>query len=235
MRGLKALIHKFGRWYCSEVCRREFVSQSFRRMNERPIEFSFVFRQLLKTCPKTVLDVGTGETALPDLMRNCGFLVTATDNVKDYWPAGMFNRHYYVINDDITDTLIEERFDFITCVSVLEHIEAYDSAVRNMFKLLRVKGHLALTFPYNETRYVPDVYKLPGAGRGQNAPYICQVFSKNEIERWLDHNKGRIIEQVYWQCYEGEFWTFGRQVLPACEVTRDDRHQFTCVLIQKIE
>ena len=86
--------------YLKWICRREFESQIFSRFNERPIEFSFVFRKLGEIYPKTILDVGTGTTALPHLMRNCGYLVTATDNVRDYWSSGMLNRHYHVIDDD---------------------------------------------------------------------------------------------------------------------------------------
>ena len=230
---LKSFVHRFGRWYCNEICHREFIAQSFRRINERPIEFSFIFRQLLQTCPKKILDVGTGDTALPDLMRNCGFLVTGTDNIKDYWPLGMFNRHYWVMNDDITDSKIDDKFDFITCVSVLEHIEAYNKAMANMFRLIRANGYLLITSPFNESRYIPNVHKLPDAGYGQNLPYICQVFSRREINTWLDHYKGRIIEQEYWQVWEGEFWTFGKQVLPPRKVSKNDRHQLTCLLIQK--
>ncbi len=235
MRILKSFIHKFGRWYCNEICRLEFFHQSFIRINERPIELSFVFRQLMQTCPQKVLDVGTGTTALPHVIRNCGFLVTATDNVKDYWPSGMFNRHYYVMNDDITNTRINDRYDFISCVSVLEHVEAYDKAITNMFKLLQPNGHLLLTFPYNENQYVPNAYKLPGAVLyGRDDPSTCQIFSRNEINRWLEHDQGRIVEQEYWQFWEGEFWRCGSQILPPLQVDKHKRHQLTCLLIQKI-
>lgn len=234
MKIIKSTLHNFGRWYGSEVCRREYRSQEFYRINERPVELSFVFRHLSKACPRKVLDVGTGTTALPQLMRNCGFLVTAIDNVRDYWPSGMFNRHCHVINDDITDTRIDETFDFITCISVLEHIEAYDKAIANMFKLLKTNGCLALTFPYNEKRYVSNVYQLAGAGYGQDAPYICQAFSRNEIEKWLTLHNARMVDQEFWQFWEGEFWTLGDQITPPRQVTPADKHQFTCLLLQKI-
>jgi len=183
-------------------------------------------------CPTKILDVGTGTTTLPHLMRNCGFVVTSTDNVSDYWPSGIFNRHYHVINDDITYTQIKETFDFISCISVLEHIKNFDNAVTNMFKLLNPDGHLVLTFPYNENQYIPNVYKLPGAVYGQNAPYRCQVFSRSELDRWINNNNGRIVEQEYWRVWEGEFWTFGKQLVPPIQVDKTDRHQLSCILIQ---
>jgi len=57
-------------------------------------------------------------------------MVTTVDNVKDYWPSGMSNRHYYVINDDIRDWKLNHKSDLITSISVVEHIEQSDSAVR---------------------------------------------------------------------------------------------------------
>lgn len=80
--------------------------------------------------------------------------MTATDNIKNYWPFGMMNRHYYVINDDITKTKLTDRYDLIACISVLEHIQDADNAVKNKFVLLKDKGSLILTFPYNENGYI---------------------------------------------------------------------------------
>ncbi|GAH10357.1 unnamed protein product, partial [marine sediment metagenome] len=165
---VKNLLNRYPQW----ICRQEFESQTFLRFNERPIEFDFVFRKLGEIYPRTILDVGTGKTALPHLMRHCGFLVTATDNVRDHWASGMLNRHYHVIDDDITDTRLSDTFDLITCISVLEHIQKPDDAIRNMFSLLKTNGHLILTCPYNEKSYVKNVYELPGSSYGKGLPYI---------------------------------------------------------------
>lgn len=77
-------VYGFAKWYCQQICKYEFELQCFNYINERPIEFRFVFKQLLKVCPTRVLDVGVGTTALPYLIRYYGFVVTATDNVRDY-------------------------------------------------------------------------------------------------------------------------------------------------------
>ncbi|QTA93888.1 class I SAM-dependent methyltransferase [Desulfonema magnum] len=233
MKLLKSVIHRFGKWYIQHICRREYEDQQFRRINERPVEFRFLFQQLLRICPTRVLDVGSGMFALPAVMKQCGFIVTAIDNVSDYWLSGMFNRHFHVINDDITSTRIKEKFDFISCISVLEHIENYNDAIKNMFSLLTPGGHLALTFPYNENKYIPNVYKLPEAGYGQNMPYICQVFSSDELNKWIKTNNGKLIEQEYWQFFSGELWTFGEQISPPRQVGKHEKHQLTCILLQK--
>src|SRR5690554_5665673 len=119
-------------YYTKFICKREYQKQKFKRFNERAVEFAFVFNVISKIYPKSILDVGTGTTALPHLMRNCGPLVTASDNIRDYWAKGILNRHYHIIDDDITKTQLKGKFDLITCISVLEHIEKYNDAVGNM-------------------------------------------------------------------------------------------------------
>ena len=233
VRYAKQTVKKLLNLYPKRVCRREFESQAFKRFNERPIEFSFVFRKFGEIYPQRVLDVGTGTTALPHLMRNCGCMVTATDNVRDYWASDMLNRHYHVIDDDITETRLSDTFDLITCISVLEHINKPDIAIRNMFSLLKPQGHLILTFPYNERSYVRNVYELPSSNYGKGTPYITQSYSRSELNRWIAENPATIINQEYWQFWKGDHWTEGEQVIPPICVGSADKHQLTCILMKK--
>lgn len=216
------------------ACKLEYAQQSFQGFSERAIEYSFVFRHLASLCPKRVLDVGTGTTALPHLIRHCGSLVKATDNIRDYWPLGMSNRHYHVINDDITQTGIREEFDVITCVSVLEHIRDHGAAVRNMIGLLSEEGHLIMTFPYTESTYVRNVYELEGSNAyKKRIPFIAQSFSRREVSEWCAQNGCRVVEQEYWKCWDGDYWTVGRQVVPPLRVDAGVKHDLSCLLIQK--
>ena len=212
--------------------KREFLHQPF-TFNERSVEFAFVFRHIARLCPEKVLDVGTGTTALPHLMRNCGLSVTAIDNISDYWPSGMYNRHYFVIDDDITNTKLNGKFNLITCVSVLEHIANYDAAMYNMFNLLTSGGHLIITLPYSEKRYVENVYALPSSNAASDVPYIAQSYSRTELDKWLDQNGGVIVEQEYWKFWDGDFWTVGNKVIPPEKVDVYRKHQLTCILLQK--
>lgn len=145
----------------------------------------------------------------------------------------MLNRHYHVIDDDITATQLSGTLDLITCISVLEHIQKPNNAVRNMFSLLRPQGYLILTFPYNERRYVRNVYEEPGSSYGKGAPYITQSYSRSDVQRWIKENDATIIEQEYWQFWTGEHWTIGEQVIPPKCVGTDDKHQLTCILMRK--
>ena len=229
---LNLLFHKFGEFYCRKVSRREYKALPF-VPNERIIEYGFVFSSLSQISPHALLDVGTGKGSLPNLLQICGLEVTAIDNFEDYWAKGVFNRHFNVINDDIINTKLEKKFDFITCISVLEHIENFNAAIQSMFSLLNPEGHLLLTFPYNEKKYIDNVYDLPGAGFGKNVSYICQVFSRNEVDHWLKKNSGNIIKQEYWQIYTGEFHTFGDGLYPPLQAEKEEKHQLSCILIQK--
>lgn len=234
MERLKRCIRRIGNAYVREVHRREYEHQVFQGINERPVEFRFVFEQLAKLCPINVLDVGSGTTALPSLMRSCGFLVTATDNIKGYWPKGMVNRHYHLIQDDITNTkLNKNHFDLITCISVLEHIDNHIAAVEQMFSLLKPGGHLILTFPYNESQYVQNAYRLPGSVGEDAFPFATQVYSRKEVNAWLVANRASIVVQEYWRFYTGECWTQGEQITPPIEVGVAERHQISCLLLQR--
>ena len=227
---IKNILNLYLRW----ICKSEFEQQFFIRFNERPVEFAFVFKQIAQIYPKSILDVGTGTTGLPHLINNCGCIVTAIDNVKDYWTAEILNRHFHIIDDDITDSRLNDKFDLITCISVLEHIEKSDAAVRNMFRLLNPNSYLILTFPYTEHSYVANVYGLQGSSYDQEPPYICQSYSRKELNRWLHDNDGRILEQEYWQFWDGGYWAVGNQVIPPKKMGREGKHQMSCVLIQKI-
>jgi SAM-dependent methyltransferase len=230
---IKQMLDRLGMLYVRIICAREWKSQDYIGINERPIEFAFLFRQLVNVWPKTILDVGTGKTALPHLMRNCGFLVTATDNIKDYWSSGMVNRHYHVINDDIRRTALKGKFDVITCISVLEHIQEHREAVKSMYLLLNPGGRLILTCPYHEERYAPNVYKHPESSVRVNHPFVTQAFSRQELNSWLADSPFDLVEQEYWYFFDGEYWTCGERIIPPRSVGVHERHQLTCMVLRK--
>ncbi len=235
MNWLKRAYHRLGQAYISTQNKKEYLNQAWKTANERPVEYRFVFDQLVKLAPQSVLDVGTGATALPALISACGIQVTAIDNIQDYWPAGVFNKYYYVLNDDIRHPLLNQCFDFITCVSVLEHIPEHEKAICSMATLLHPGGHLILTFPYHQERYFENVYKLPGASYGMDAPYICQVFSGSEVTRWRIQSQLQVVDQEYWQIFTGDLWAFGKRLSIPRQVTLQQPHQLSCLVFKKGE
>ncbi len=228
-----------GKKYCQQICEVEHKILKDKRRNERAIEYQFVFKNLVEMYPSTVLDVGSGMSSLPHLIGLGGFEVDSIDNTdKSCWPQGMSNRHFLVNHDDITNTKVEKKYDFITCISTLEHIKEHNRAVFSMLSLLNPGGRLIMTFPYNEYSYVENVYKMDGAGYGQNWPYICQVFSRYEIDLWINSASVSgidcyVLEQEYWKVFNGPYWTFDGQNYPPEKITKDKLHQFTCLLLER--
>jgi SAM-dependent methyltransferase len=202
-------------------------------LNERPVEYAFALKHISRVYPKKILDVGPGRSSLPHLLYNCGFGVTAIDEMQSSWALNIGNRHFLVLKDNITDPRIKGSFDLITCISTLEHIEEYNKAVKNMFTLLKKGGHLILSFPYNEKKYFHNIYDSPEAGYGKLNPYICQVFSRNEIDHWLDNNNGVIVEQEYYRVFTGEYWTYGKRLNVPQKVSRKQNHQLTALIVKK--
>jgi 2-polyprenyl-3-methyl-5-hydroxy-6-metoxy-1,4-benzoquinol methylase len=154
---LKSVVHRAGRWYIAKICASESQHQPFTPHNERSIEYRFALQVLGENHPKSVLDVGTGTTAWPHLLRNCGYALTAIDNVRDYWPEGMVNRHWTVLDIDILNPKdkLGKSFEAITWISVLEHIEDHLRAMQNMVCLLATGGVLLLTTPYSHYLHAP--------------------------------------------------------------------------------
>jgi SAM-dependent methyltransferase len=227
------LINSIGLSYNQYICKKEYLKQIYVSTNERPIEYGFVFNAIVKKWPQSILDVGTGVTSLPDLLRTCGFEVTATDNIKNYWSWGMVNRHYYIINDDIVNSKIGRSFDMITCISVLEHIRDHSTAIKSIFKLLNPQGWCIVTFPYNEAAYKENVYRIPGSTASQDLPFITQAFSRKEIELWLIQNNAEIVDQQFWQFFTGDYWTVGERVMPPLKVQANEKHQLSCLILKK--
>ena len=228
---LKATIHRLGQWYLRQILNSEAESQKPRAINERPIELAFLFQALSGLRPASVLDVGPGTSPLPAVLHGCGCHVIAIDN----WPSGMSNRYWHVIDEDIrSPTGLRADFDFISCISVIEHIHDAAAAFRSMIALLKPGGHLVLTMPYNETKYVEDVYKLPGGDLGEPQDYRCASYNRAVLDQWLaEALPARIVWQDYWQFLSGDVWRQGHRLTRSIRTSADRSHQLTCALIQR--
>jgi 2-polyprenyl-3-methyl-5-hydroxy-6-metoxy-1,4-benzoquinol methylase len=234
MRILKFVVHRAGQWYTRKICLSEFRHQLFSVHNERSIEYRFALQALGENRPSTVLDVGTGTTAWPHLLRNCGYVVTAIDNVRDYWPEGMVNRHWHVLDVDIVnpDSRIPEKYEAITCISVLEHIEDHTRAVRNMVALLKTGGLLILTTPFSHDNAHPNVYTRADALYGKDSPFICRSSSVTELHQWLACDL-KLERRELWRLFTGPVWATGERCAWELAETEREPHQLGCFLFQK--
>jgi hypothetical protein len=233
---LKAIVHRASLWYIQKICVSEFHNQTFTFHNERSIEYRFALQALAEKPPKTVLDVGTGTTAWPHLLRNCGYVVTAIDNVRDYWPKGMVNRHWHILDGDISKESKGAlgKYEAITCISVLEHIKDHIAAMRNMVALLEPGGLLILTTPFSYSNPDPNVYMRRDALYGKDLPNICRSSSSTELNQWL--SCGLTLKQKeLWKLFTGDVWATGERCKWLQAETEDQRHQLGCFLFVKTQ
>lgn len=233
-RSAKRLYFYLLRLVVQPVLRREKESPPFSVPNERAVEYAFVFRQLSRDYPARVLDVGTGTTALPHLIANCGFRVTAIDNVRDYWKQGLFNRHYLVDDVSVTSMPTVGEYDMVTCVSTLEQIDDYRAAVKSMAERLRRDGLLVMTFPYTEDLFVENVYDLDGSDAPKDNVFGAHSFSKSEVEDWETQFGLAKIDAEYWRFYEPGPWSVGEMVTPPLRSISSEKHQIACFAWRKI-
>ncbi len=129
----------------------------------------------------TVLDVGCSRSLFCHEVVSRGYFLTGIDlEVPSFKYPATYIQH------DIRNILRRGTFDFVTCISVFEHIEGdagQQDAMNNMVKCLKIGGRLLLTIPTNQF--------------AQGHPW--HGFSHKDIEHLLFNNgesftTGRIIE-----------------------------------------
>jgi len=227
MKLLTQIYNRIGAMYLSPLLKVEQNKRPFPEINERAIEYGFALTYIQALCTGSILDVGSGRSSWPHLLSVCGYDVKAVDK------SSRFNRHYNIDHADITHTWISGYYQFITCISTLEHISDHRKAMLNMWMLLEYGGYLILTFPYNERFYHRNIYEHLCAGYGQTADFITQVFSREEINNWLFDTTFEIVAQEYYQVFTGGMWTMGKRIVPGKMTTTDKPHHLTCILLQK--
>jgi len=206
--------------------------------NERSIEYSYTFNAITKYGPSSFLDVGTGKTSLPALVKACGIDVIAIDRDPQQTEDNPCTRGGYcsfnIVQEELINTTITQKFDMISCISVLEHNPLSHQVVEKMASMLNPKGVIVLTFPYNEEEYVPNAYKLPEAGYGRDEPptNICQMYSREQVEMWEKAYNLEVVDQQFWKAFTGKYWTYGERMWPPTQTDKNNPHQLTCLTLQ---
>src|ERR1700682_3840898 len=181
---VKILLKSVGNRYVQVLNEQDYAAQKPEPFSERAIEYGFLFRQLNICRPSTILDVGSGDSAFPSILRHCGLVVDAIDYIgaDAYWQEHLANRHWLVRDWNIAaQKPLDKTYDAITCVSVIEHIPEHQQAVHNMLRALNSRGNLIITCPYTDSTYYENVYPLLGIEHR----YICRSYSCREIANWL--------------------------------------------------
>ena len=160
------------------------------------------------TSPK-ILDVGCGEGELPEKIAKTGYLVTALDarEIKKY--IGKGNPKF--VKADILKFSSNEKFDYITAISTIEHIglagrygqtKVFDGDIKAMEKiksLLKKNGKFILTIPVGKDTVVGNLHRVYGKER------LPLLFSGWKVEKesfwikedgeWIEVNKERALEE----------------------------------------
>lgn len=215
--------------------------RSVPQLNERAVEYAFVFSRMAARGTGKLLDVGSGKSAFPALADLAGWQVTAVDNVVDFWRTGplgirwgLFNEHFLVDDTDISRSRPSPAFDIVACISTFEHVLNRSELFRAMSAALKPGGELLITTPYCETGGVPNAYKLPGSDAyGRSIPYICQVLDRPELSELCNKNSMSIEAMEYWQFWDGGHWSVGRPLSRGIPSSASRPHDLACISLTR--
>jgi ubiquinone/menaquinone biosynthesis C-methylase UbiE len=156
--------------------------------------FRFAHDQLIKYQPKKWLDIGTGNGFLPQATRAKlpSVHVTGTDFAENALEhaQGLDEK---VHNDIDRDGLpfADASFDFVSCLEVLEHLVFPDNALKEISRVLKPQGKLALTVPnIQHVEYLFQLVrgKMPGPAADTRHmsvfthKFLAKLFSQNGLQ-----------------------------------------------------
>lgn len=227
---------KIGLFFTGKYLEYEFKNkQKNTYLNERTIEYEFVLKNLLKYECLDVLDVGTGSNSFSSALEHCGYNITATDLKQGSYWANFSNRHIHILRDDITNTTLNQKFDAILCISVLEHIPKFEDAVNGMAERLKSDGILIMTFPYSHDKYCENVYKLEEADDiAKGFRYIGQSFSDNEIQMLCEKFGLKVLDTQFAKGWSGKYWRTGERYDFPVKVNTPQEANIGCFLFKKV-
>lgn len=159
-----------------------------------------------------VLDLGAGSGALAERLQAAGFQVTAAD-LENYFEL---KSEFVQLNfdDPQFDRNLTERFDVITSVEVIEHLENPAGFLRSIQRLLKQNGVAILTTPNVEN--VPARLKFLRSGdvraMDKNAPeHITAIHLDLFVRQILPRTELRLVE--HFTHPKGDFPLTGRRFL----------------------
>jgi SAM-dependent methyltransferase len=154
------------------------------------------------------LDIGSGYTIFPLWFIELGFNTTIFDlparkdklELYDNLPyvKSKINNFKRVYGDITLNECLNSKYDLITCISVIEHIEEDVKAFNNIIEMLDVGGIAILTFPISG-KYIEwrsNEYYLT----------LSKSFSpKSVYERWIDKSKNVDLLNIEYYYFDKNF------------------------------
>lgn len=141
------------------------------------------------------LELGAGSGALAERLQAAGFSVTAAD-IENYFELGT-EFLQLDLNDPNFERALSFKFDLITAVEVIEHLENPTAFLRSIHKLLKPGGTAILTTPNVE-----------------NVPARLKFLLRGEV-RAMDKNSPEHVTPIYLDL-------FVRKIVPPSGLTLID-------------
>ena len=143
-----------------------FISRlGFKILGIPHVGFRLRARKILKNIPKNInnmLDAGCGSGVYSFILKDKVNMINAVDiskekisYLKDINP---FNNIKFEVGDINSLNFSDNKFDFIVCSDVLEHVNSDSKAFSELARVLKPGGTLLLTIPY-DSEYNSTVFK----------------------------------------------------------------------------
>ena len=109
---------------------------------ERWISYWYQINEVLKTNPKTVLEVGIGNKTVSDYLKKIGLKVTTVDIDERLKPD------YVCSVTELSKHFEDNSFDTVLCAEVLEHLpfKYFEKALKELYKVS--KKYVIITLPH---------------------------------------------------------------------------------------
>jgi len=173
--------HYYSSAYCSPI---------------RLASYGYQIKEVCKTEPKHVLEIGIGTGIVADLLRRFDIDVTTFDIDEKLQPD--------VVGSVLDIDLQSESFDTVLCCEVLEHIpySDFEKALREIYRVTR--NHLIMTLP-DKNRFYSITAKFPMMTRERRlvieCPFLFPKKHKYDGEHYWEIGKkgyslGRICKSI---------------------------------------
>lgn len=186
----------------------------------------WIFDKIRPALGRRVLEVGSGTGNITRFLAGDGRQVVATEVVPSYRDhlvslfrsAPLVEVSQFDLNCTAPPELVAAPFDSVVCLNVLEHIEDDLAALREMWRVLRPGGELALLVPAHPVLY----------GRFDQAVGHFRRYSKPLLLDLLRVAGFQVKSTVYFNCLAVLPWLLNgrilrRDYLPAGQTSLADR------------
>lgn len=148
-------------------------------------EYAYALLYSQHQYPCKVLDVGSAETLFPFVLSYYRYDVTTLDlDFTNFREEQGKKYGITALTGDLRDDTPElhEQFDFITCLSVIEHIDDDTKAILNLAKYLKPNGILFLSTDfYKEYIEYPNANKILVTDRPKGSHTDSRVYDEKEF------------------------------------------------------